>query len=1427
MGNRKKQWIGKLIAALLLLTMMVSLIVPANLITAKTPTKKPQLKTESKLDSKLLQAFKKKDMQRYIVILREQVDTDKVALQAKQNATKKSLSAVKQKHMVQQAVVTQLQTKANKTQKSIISYLKQDSKNVKEFHSFFIVNSIAITGTEKSAKEIAEMPSVKSVILDNKQHLIPFEKNKRKSTVDDDIEWNIHRIGVPDLWDNGITGKNTVVANIDSGVEGNHPALKKQYRGFDKDRPENPSHEFNWHDAVFDRIGPSDSDGHGTHTMGTMVGQESDGKNKIGVAPGAKWIAARAFFNDEGYDSYILEAAQWVLAPTDDEGVPHPEKAPDVVNNSWGGSPINNDWFLPMVKAWRNAGIVPVFSVGNAGLFEDAEPGSASAPGNYKEVIAAGATDENDQLAEFSLRGPTEEGVTKPDIVAPGVDIRSSWPGATFDQFTYHQSSGTSMAAPHVTAAVSLMKQVDNTLTVEQIENILKLTAGKKTDSTYPDTPNNGYGYGLLDVKAAVGAVKQGIGSIHGQVTATGDDQSAPTYHHDARKVIFNGRDENFSIQAIDDISVSDVTLHILFADGTKKLYTAKRVEGDHLDGVYEKVVPKDDVQGKKLKYWWTVEDFSGKQTKSDVYDVQIKEGVTAGYAEDFEGFPDGWYSQGTNNSWEWGVPAYGPDKAASGDKVMGTNLRGLYAADSDMSLMMPPVLVGNHTTLRFKNWYKLSSLGQDTGTVFISTDGKDWEPLYQVRLSNERWHEIGLDLSDYAGKKVYIAFHLQSASNENAGWYIDDVQLIDDSAISETKKKLFDKSASLNIPKNQAKTYPQSKKKENQGADRLPVKANVTVEETGWETETSAQNGSFDIYHPPGQYTLRIEAYGYKPETKTIEITGKETLSPKIHLQALPKQKISGNIRSTSGKEIENATIFLLDDDKVEPVKSNENGKYTLEALIGTHTVQVFAKGFVSQKQKLEILPGKDIKIDFTLDRFAKSEDSEIKYDNGSYGKNLAFGKKGNGFAVKMSLDENESTAMLTGAKLQFWADHVPVPGGDDILISVYDATGPDGAPGKKLAGPVHAKAKRDLSSWTEVDLSDLGIVVEDDFYIAYLQADAYPYIPGFVSDGDSRNAKGRSWDYMGGQWFQANESIGNYMIRANVVYGKASDMIRPEITFPQNNTLTNKENMVVKGTATANTTVRLFINGKETATTNADSSGSFAASVKLSEGKNELTAVTESEDGLQQHSEKVKVTLDMTAPKLTIDSPKDGENIKKKKVVVEGSAKDEHLKDVTVNGQRVNVKDNGKYTLEIKLKEGKQKINVVARDLAGNTTKKAVTVSIGDDGEENGIPIENLTPINDVYLDAGESVQITFDSEPDLRATFSIQLPLVNEQSTLSSVTELPMMEMSDGRYVGYWTATKKLRAEGAVIEVKATDQHGNEARKKADGKLYIGME
>ena len=167
----------------------------------------------------------------------------------------------------------------------------------------------------------------------------------------------------------GDRGEGVVVANIDTGVAYTHPALVNQYRGnlgggvFD--------HNYNWYDPSHvcgnPSLAPCDNNDHGTHTMGTMVGDDGAG-NQIGVAPGASWIAAKGCETSSCSDDALLMSGQWVLAPTDLQGNnPRADLRPNIVNNSWGNSDGSNLFYQATVQAWVASGIFPAFSNGNSG----------------------------------------------------------------------------------------------------------------------------------------------------------------------------------------------------------------------------------------------------------------------------------------------------------------------------------------------------------------------------------------------------------------------------------------------------------------------------------------------------------------------------------------------------------------------------------------------------------------------------------------------------------------------------------------------------------------------------------------------------------------------------------------------------------------------------------------------------------------------------------------------------------------------------------------------------------------------------------------------------------------------------------------------------------------------------------------------------
>ncbi len=327
-------------------------------------------------------------------------------------------------------------------------------------------------------------------------------------------------IAAPRVWSEfGDRGEGIVVASVDSGVQYDHPALVGRYRGNHGDGTFD--HNYNWYDptGICPSAAPCDNAKRGTRTMGTMVGDDGAG-NQIGVAPGAKWITAKGCESYDCSGTSLIAAGQWILAPTDLDGRnPRPDLHPDIVNNSWSGE-SNDPWFHQMVDAWRAAGIFPMFANGDTGP----GCGSAESPGDYPETYSTGAYGSDNVIALNSARGASrEDNGLKPNISAPGVDIRSSVPGNQYDS-----SSGTTMAAPHVSGTVALIWSAAPSLRgdVAATMSLLDRTATDANDTTCGGTAddNNVYGEGRLNAYRAVEAAPRGLaGRVTGTVTNAAD----------------------------------------------------------------------------------------------------------------------------------------------------------------------------------------------------------------------------------------------------------------------------------------------------------------------------------------------------------------------------------------------------------------------------------------------------------------------------------------------------------------------------------------------------------------------------------------------------------------------------------------------------------------------------------------------------------------------------------------------------------------------------------------------------------------------------------------------------------------------------------------------------------------------------------------
>jgi len=215
---------------------------------------------------------------------------------------------------------------ANRTQGELVSYLTE--KNL-FFKRFYITNAIAIYGPSlEQIKELAARPEVDKISLDpNVKMDRPFVKppSTQKQALGR-IEPTLKAIGVDRVWNElKVTGKGIVMASQDSGIRFDHPALARQYRGAHEDG--SVDHDYNWYDAIarrtnvntvnscgYDSKIPCDDDDHGTHTLGTMLGDDGAG-NQVGVAPDAKWVACRNMDAGDGRPSFYIDCFQFFMAP--------------------------------------------------------------------------------------------------------------------------------------------------------------------------------------------------------------------------------------------------------------------------------------------------------------------------------------------------------------------------------------------------------------------------------------------------------------------------------------------------------------------------------------------------------------------------------------------------------------------------------------------------------------------------------------------------------------------------------------------------------------------------------------------------------------------------------------------------------------------------------------------------------------------------------------------------------------------------------------------------------------------------------------------------------------------------------------------------------------------------------------------------------
>ncbi|MBR4392083.1 MAG: S8 family peptidase [Bacteroidales bacterium] len=423
-------------------------------------------------------------------------------------------------------VIETLKQQASRSQYDLLECLEelQHQGAVDDIESFWLVNGISCGATEEAIRFLERHPDVMTLYrVEEAQWIFEDEATPVTRGNGREITQNLLQVNAPQVWEQGFTGAGVLIALIDTGVRLDHADLEGRLWDGGSEYP-NHGYDFYYHDND-----PSDDRGHGTHVAGTICGTGVSG-TQTGIAPGATIMALKAF-NSEGVgdETHWVAAMQFAL-----------EHGADVMNMSLGRPQPNAAQKLMMRQASDNtlaAGVVVAACAGNLRQMQFMvpppnniyTPGDCPPPhlhddqlvnsGGLSCVISVGAIDYDHTIAPFSSQGPsqwtdvtayndypyasgsaTEIGLIRPDLCAPGVQIKS---------LDYHTTSGytlmdgTSMATPLVAGAIALMLSKNPDLTPAQIDEILEHTAVPLSAHK-----SNDFGSGLLDALAAVTAVE-------------------------------------------------------------------------------------------------------------------------------------------------------------------------------------------------------------------------------------------------------------------------------------------------------------------------------------------------------------------------------------------------------------------------------------------------------------------------------------------------------------------------------------------------------------------------------------------------------------------------------------------------------------------------------------------------------------------------------------------------------------------------------------------------------------------------------------------------------------------------------------------------------------------------------------------------------
>jgi subtilisin family serine protease len=676
-------------------------------------------------------------------------------------ATTAQLWATRTKDEARAGVVDWLKRVASTEQEDLLAWLaaNQTTGLVGAYRPFWISNFVFAELTQEAIREVARRPEVVRITRgadgDGQWIGLGFRSGEEAEPITlysngREIAWGVEKVNAPDVWDLGYTGSGATVVIGDTGQRYTHYDLTTQY---------DPSVSYDYADDDDDPYFHS-GESHGTHCAGS-VGSNGTAGTQAGVAPEFTYGAHRLYM----YGNPTGEASVWASwEGAVDFGV-------DVVSNSLGWL----DAWNPDKPTWRAnaqnaiaAGVALVIAAGNEGpAFY-----TLRTPGNVPEVITVGATDSGDNIANFSSRGPTDEwgedDCMKPDVVAPGVNIKSCYVSSD----TAYQGgwNGTSMATPHVAGACALLLDADPSLTPEELKQVLEDTA---LDLGDPGKDNT-YGSGRLDALAAV----ESLGSPPPEdpefeldtVVVTADSDSDGLIEPGESieiEVTINNVGEGAGPNTSGTLTCSDPDITITDGEGDFGTIpsggTGSATFGFNVSSWAE--VPNS------FDFTLTVqsEGFDSQDLFFTLYSPadEIDDDV-----EDGEWF---WTHSGDNDLWH--IEDYRSHSPSHSWKCGGPG-DGDYDNNMSAALYSPLVVISTeHPWLHFYECHWLET-HLDYGYVEVNA-GSGWDTLATYTGGNESFLLRDVDLTAYQGQAVQIRFLMvTNESTTGEGWYVDDIKV-------------------------------------------------------------------------------------------------------------------------------------------------------------------------------------------------------------------------------------------------------------------------------------------------------------------------------------------------------------------------------------------------------------------------------------------------------------------------------------------------------------------------------------------------------------------------------------------------------------------------------------------------------------------------